>query len=113
MFAVYKKLTTPETSPILGPSKSPDSKPLNANGNDDKKMEHSLNAAQRAEQPLQPESMDSFSLCDCCSPRLKPPSNASHSMPMQEPVQYEFGHATHYKHNSTIHRVMCDFDLSH
>jgi hypothetical protein len=114
MFAVYKKLTSPETSPTLGPSKSPDSKPLNANGNDDTKME------QQSQQP-QPQSLgplDSFSLCNCCSPRLKLPSNAMPIQeqlkePLKEPLneQYEFGHATHYKHNSITPRLLRDFEL--
>jgi hypothetical protein len=128
MFAVYKKLTSPETSPTLGPSKSPDSKPLNANGNDDKKMEQQPQQPQPQQpqpqqpQPQQPQPeqpqllgpLDSFSLCGCCSPRLKLPSNA---MPMQEQLkeqlkeQYEFGHATHYKHNSITPRLLRDFEL--
>ena len=27
MFTIYKKVTSPETSPLLGPAKSPDIKP--------------------------------------------------------------------------------------
>ena len=127
MFAVYKKLTSPETSPTLGPSKSPDSKPLNANGNDDdKKMEQPPQPPQQSQPPQPPQQqqpqslgpLDSFSLCNCCSPRLKLPSNAMPIQeqlkePLKEPLneQYEFGHATHYKHNSITPRLLRDFEL--
>ena len=97
MFIIYKKVTSPETSPLLGPAKSPDIKPTDPN-------------------PDAPPPLESFSLCHCCSQRSKDinananaNANATAIMKSTE-SEYEFNHATHYKYNVTTPRLAwCDF----
>jgi hypothetical protein len=92
MFTIYKKVTSPETSPLLGPAKSPDIKPTDPN-------------------PTDPDAippLESFSLCDCCSQRSKDinaNANANAIMKSTE-SEYEFNHATHYKCNKTTPRLV-------
>jgi hypothetical protein len=95
MFTIYKKVTSPETSPLLGPAKSPDTKPMNPN-------------------PTEPDAkaLESFSLCDCCSQRSKDPNatnanatNATNEIKFTE-TEYEFNYATHYKSNKTTPRMV-------
>jgi len=106
MFTIYKKVTSPETSPLLGPAKSPDIKPTD---------------------PTDPDAippLESFSLCDCCSQRSKDinanatanasanasanaTANASANAIMKSTEsEYEFNHATHYKCNKTTPRLV-------
>ena len=95
MFTIYKKVTSPETSPLLGPAKSPDIKPTDPTDPD-------------ATPPL-----ESFSLCDCCSQRSKDinananaNANANPNAIMKSTEsEYEFNHATHYKCNKTTPRL--------
>lgn len=90
MFTIYKKVTSPETSPLLGPAKSPDIKPTDPTDPDTK------------------SSLESFSLCDCCSQRSKDinaNANANAIMKSTE-SEYEFNHATHYKCNKTTPRLV-------
>ena len=102
MFAVYQKIISPESSPILGPA-SPNLAP----------MTNGTNA------------MESLSLCNCCcSTRTKlkdPIQDPITQCPMQDPIQedriqnpikpkYEFGHATHYVYGVTTPRLLCDFE---
>ena len=92
MFTIYKKVTSPETSPVLGPAKSPDIKPTDPNPTD----------------PDAPPPLESFSLCDCCSQRSKDinaNANANAIMKSTE-SEYEFNHATHYKCNKTTPRLV-------
>ena len=90
MFTIYKKATSPETSPLLGPAKSPDIKPTD---------------------PIDPDAippLESFSLCDCCSQRSKDiNANATATAVMKyTESEYEFNHATHYKCNKTTPRLV-------
>ena len=90
MFTIYKKVTSPETSPLLGPAKSPDIKPTD---------------------PIDPDAippLESFSLCDCCSQRSKDiTANATANAIMKSTEsEYEFNHATHYKCNKTTPRLV-------
>jgi hypothetical protein len=91
MFTIYKKVTSPETSPLLGPAKSPDIKPTDPNPTD----------------PDATPPLESFSLCDCCSQRSKDiNANANATVIMKSTEsEYEFNHATHYKCNKTTPRL--------
>jgi hypothetical protein len=90
MFTIYKKVTSPETSPLLGPAKSPDINPMD---------------------PTDPDTnpfLESFSLCECCSQRSKDPTanaNANAEIKFTE-SEYEFNYATHYKCNKTTPRLV-------
>ena len=103
MFTVYKKIVSPESSPVLGPA--PDS-----------------NNANNAIEP--------FALCSyCCSSRNKPqpgntvPLHPENTVPLHpentvteqttatmQPAKYEFGHATHYVYGITSPRLLCEFE---
>lgn len=100
MFTIYKKVTSPETSPLLGPAKSPDIKPTDPNPTD----------------PDTKPPLESFSLCDCCSQRSKDinananvNANATAEIKSTE-SKYEFNHATHYKYNVITPRLLCEFE---
>ena len=104
MFTVYKKIVSPESSPVLGPV--PDA-----------------NNATNVNNAIEP-----FALCNyCCSNRNKPhpgqntvPENTvpGNTVPVQNPVpekkmqqaKYEFGHATHYTYSIKSPRLMCEFE---
>lgn len=80
MFAVYQKIISPESSPLLGPANSPDLKPTDPN--------------------------TLSSLCDCCSERSKDiNANAANTIVKSTESEYEFNHATHYKYNKTTPRL--------
>jgi hypothetical protein len=128
MFTVYKKIKTPETSPVLGPASSnlaPITNGINANN------------ANNANNTNNNGLMESVSLCNyCCSPRTKQKHDkhgdapiqiqaqdkaaqdkaaqdkAAQEDPMQCPIKpnYEFGHATHYVYGVTTPRLLCDFE---
>lgn len=109
MFTIYKKLITPDSSPILGPitpRESPNITPIE---------ETPLIKKEGSPQ------MEPFSLYDCCcSTRNKQPLQPLQPLqPVQlvQETEFEFGHATHYKYNATKYnattpRLMCDFELS-
>lgn len=98
MFTVYKKIVSPESSPVLGPA--PDS-----------------NNANNVNNAIEP-----FALCNyCCSSRNKPqpgntvPEQNPVTVPEQttatmQPAKYEFGHATHYVYGITSPRLLCEFE---
>jgi len=105
MFTIYKKLISPDSSPILGPitpRESPNMTPM-----------QSISAPMK-EDPLMkkenPPPMEPFSLYDCCcSPRNKQPDQnqpvqkQQNQPPLQNSeTEYEFGHATHYKYNKRL-----------
>lgn len=100
MFTVYKKIISPESSPVLGPVSD-------------------VNNANNAIEP--------FALCNyCCSNRNKPqPGNTvpeqnpvtvpENTVPGQnpatvQPAKYEFGHATHYTYSIKSPRLLCEFE---
>jgi len=100
MFTVYKKIVSPESSPVLGPV--PDAN--NATN---------ANNANNANNAIEP-----FALCNyCCSNRNKPqpgntvPENTQpgNTVPDQQ-AKYEFGHATHYVYGVTSPRLLCEFE---
>ena len=102
MFATYKKIISPKSSPILGPA-SPNLTPTNANVN--------VNNA-----------MEPFSLYTCCcSNRSKKDSTILMENDIKEKEKekeetmmvkskYEFGHATHYVYGVTTPRLLCEFE---
>jgi len=108
MFTVYKKIISPESSPVLGPVMTPiNNAPPNTSNDNSNNSNNSNNSA-----------METLSLCNyCCSPRIKM-KNVDDAMqdPMQDPMQgpikskYEFGHATHYVYGVTTPRLLCDFE---
>ena len=119
MFTVYKKLITPETSPVLGPAitprESPNLMPKDANS------QITTNSTNTTTPIMEP-----FSLCNyCCSPRNKMKKDSSTIDPHDSENQtqqdltqaqdqfkpeFEFGHATHYKYNATTPRLICEFE---
>ena len=108
MFTVYKKIVSPESSPVLGPT--PDA-----------------NNANNANNAIEP-----FALCNyCCSSRNKPqsgntvpentvpentvPLHPENTVPLHpgqkmQQAKYEFGHATHYVYGVTSPRLLCEFE---
>ena len=130
MFAVYKKIISPESSPVLGPA-SPNLAPMTNGVN-----------ANNANNANNNGFMESLSLCNyCCSPRTKQKHDkhddapiqiqaqdkaaqdkaaqakaaqdkAAQEDPMQCPIKpkYEFGHATHYVYGVTNPRLLCEFE---
>ena len=134
MFAVYKKIISPDTSPVLGPA-SPNLTPMmnsnsnannnantnnnsnnnnsnastnnNTNNNNSNANNNAINANTNA------SVMESLSLCNyCCSPRNKLKKDDAPAPAVQDPEQrtYEFGHATHYVYGVTTPRLLCDFE---
>jgi hypothetical protein len=133
MFAVYQKIISPASSPVLGPA-SPNLVP----------MTHANNATVNNATNATNATMESLSLCNyCCSPRIKikkdptqvptqdptqvptqnptqvptqdttqDPTQDTTQDPMQCPIKskYEFGHATHYVYRVTTPRLLCDFE---
>ena len=127
MFAVYKKIISPESSPVLGPA-SPNLAPMTngVNANNTNNANNATNAtnannatnATNATNANNNGSMETLSLCNyCCSPRIKM-KKVDDAMqdpmqgPMQDPIKskYEFGHATHYVYGVTTPRLLCDFE---
>ena len=126
MFTVYKKLITPETSPVLGPAITPRESPnlMPKDGNLNSPAVTALNSA--TNDLTTALVMEPFSLCNyCCSPRNKmkkdssttdPPDseNPTQKYPIQDQIQirpeFEFGHATHYKYNVITPRLICEFE---
>ena len=103
MFAVYKKIISPESSPVLCPA-SPNLAPMTNVNNATNGTNDNNNGA-----------MESLSLCNyCCSPRNK--LKKDDAPKVQDPEQYtsqpkyEFGHATHYIYGITTPRLLCDFE---
>lgn len=122
MFTVYKKLITPETSPLLGPAVTPKDSPI-LMPNDVNVNSPIVTALNHATTNLV---MEPFSLCNyCCSPRTKMKKDSSTTDPHDSENQtqqdltqaqdqfkpdFEFGHATHYKYNATTPRMICAFE---
>jgi len=128
MFAVYKKIISPESSPVLGPA-SPNLAPMtngvnanNATNANNANNATNANNANNATNANNNGYMESLSLCNyCCSPRIKmkkvddaiqDPMQGPMQGPMQDLIKskYEFGHATHYVYGVTTPRLLCDFE---
>jgi hypothetical protein len=128
MFAVYKKIISPDTSPVLGPA-SPNLTPMmngaNANTNNNTNnlketgtnnnnlKETGTNNTNAINANTNASVMESLSLCNyCCSPRNKLKKDDAPAPAVQHPEQrtYEFGHATHYVYGVTTPRLLCDFE---
>lgn len=119
MFVIYKKIASPETSPVLGPASanaSPTLAPKESPVND---------ASPKMELGLEPElqKMEPFSLYTCCcsarNNNAKGNSKGNneenvkqiesqHQLPQKS--KYEFGHATHYTYHSTTPRILNAFE---
>ena len=128
MFTVYKKLTTPETSPVLGPANAPSPSP-NVTPREGPQTPPNQN---QTHEPTSLLNMEPFSLCNyCCSSRNKPQSGNTvpentvpeNTVPLHpentvteqttatmQPAKYEFGHATHYVYGVTSPRLLCEFE---
>ena len=107
MFAVYKKIISPESSPVLGPA-SPNLAPM-TNANNATNTNNTNNDTNDKNNGA----MESLSLCNyCCSPRNKLKKDDAPAPAVQHPEQrtYEFGHATHYVYGVTTPRLLCDFE---
>ena len=98
MFATYKKIISPESSPILGPA-SPNLAPMNATNNE----------------------METFSPCTCCCSARNDKTKKDSTIVVEEndndnkkkeetKPKYEFGHATHYTYGVTSPRLLCEFE---
>jgi hypothetical protein len=116
---MYKKLASPDTSPVLGPAtpsmnakESPVIGPtaLNTSASNASALNTSTNAG-----------IEPFSLYNCCcSPRnhnnntntTQDTIQAEKQTQMPENVKpkYEFGHATHYIYRATTPRLICEFE---
>ena len=124
MFAVYKKIISPESSPILGPA-SPNLTPMTNGANVNATNATNANATNvNVNNVNVNNAMESLSLCNyCCSPRNKLKNDdapTAQQDPIQDPIQapiqypikpkYEFGHATHYTYGVTSPRLLCEFE---
>ena len=115
---MYKKLASPDASPVLGPA-SPKESPvigptaLNTSASNASASNTSTNAV-----------VEPFSLYNCCcSPRnhdnknnntnrplVQTQADKQHQIPENVKPKYEFGHATHYVYNATTPRLICEFE---
>ena len=124
MFIMYKKLASPDASPVLGPAtpsmnakESPVIGPTASNASNG-----ATNSANSTNEVIEP-----FSLYNCCcSPRNHDNKNNNnkplvqeqnttqvdkqHQIPENLKPKYEFGHATHYTYCATTPRLICDFE---
>jgi hypothetical protein len=121
MFVIYKKIASPETSPVLGPASanvSPTLAPKESPAND-------------ASSKMELQEMEPFSLYNCCcsarNNNAKGNSNGNNSNDKTDnneenvnqiesqslefaKLKYEFGHATHYTYHSTTPRILNAFE---
>ena len=125
MFTIYKKIISPETSPVLGPAtprESPTVQSSSAQGSSAQGSSAQGSSAQGSSieiqspkmQSMMPpvQSMEQFSLCDCCSTRTKPLAQPSQSEKTDPEPIFEFNHATHYTYNATTPRMVWEFDIN-
>lgn len=112
MFTIYKKIISPETSPVLGPATPRESSSAQSSSAD-------IQSPKMQSMSMPPvQSMEPFSLCDCCSTRTKTPQPAQSMQPAQQPEKkdpapiFEFNHATHYTYNATTPRMVWEFDIN-
>jgi len=121
---MYKKLASPDASPVLGPA-SPKESPvigptaLNATNSTTDSTTNSTTTNSTN------TGMEPFSLYNCCcSPRNHSNNNnnnvnnqdttkittQSDKLPDNIKPKYEFGHATHYAYIATTPRLLCEFE---
>ena len=104
MFAVYKKIISPESSPVLGPASS-NLAPTNVNVNN-------VNVNNE---------MKPLFLCNCCCGARNDKTKKDSTIVVEKndrdnkeqeetKPKYEFGHATHYTHSVTSPRLLCEFE---
>lgn len=111
---IYKKIASPDTSPVLGPataSPSIASKEFSTN---------EIDASASTVNPTIQLQMEPFSLCNCCctsrnhntnKPNIQHQQHQQHpQIPENVEPKYEFGHATHYTYNATTPRLICAFE---
>jgi hypothetical protein len=115
MFTIYKKIISPETSPVLGPATPRESSVVDGSSAQSSSID--IQSPKMQSMPMPPvQSMEPFSLCDCCSTRTKTPQPAQSMQPAQQPEKtdsvYEFNHATHYTYNATTPRMVWEFDIN-
>ena len=120
MFTIYKKIISPETSPVLGPAtpretlsmQSPKITPMESQTMQSSPIEIQSPKMQSMTMPPV-QSMETFLLCDCCSMRTKQPLGPAQpaQQPPPDPI-YEFNHATHYAYNATTPRMVWEFDIN-
>ena len=116
MFIMYKKLASPDASPVLGPA-TPKESPVIGPA--------VLNASTSTLNASTSTMMEPFSLYNCCcSPRNNNNNNnnnvnnqdttkittQSDKLPDNIKPKYEFGHATHYAYIATTSRLLCEFE---
>jgi len=130
MFIMYKKLASPDASPVLGPA-TPKESPvigpavLNASTSTLNASTSTLNASTSTLNASTSTMMEPFSLYNCCcSPRNNNNNNnnnvnnqdttkittQSDKLPDNIKPKYEFGHATHYAYIATTSRLLCEFE---
>jgi hypothetical protein len=109
MFATYKKIISPESSPVLGPA-SPNLALTNANVNN-----ANVNNANAINE------MKPLSLYTCCCSSRNDKTKKDSTIVVEKndrdnkeqeetKPKYEFGHATHYTHSVTSPRLLCEFE---
>ena len=131
MFVIYKKLTSPDASPVLGPS-SPNMKPTDISASSSSSSSNSnisSNSSSNSSSSNSSSIIEPFSLYNCCcSPRnhaskstapeqgqeqgqgqdMPHPDGKCHQCPVES--KYAFGHATHYTYIATTSRLLCEFE---
>ena len=128
MFVMYKKIITPESSPVLGPMnispslssrEAPTTTTNNTNNNNDTAASNDAVNAVKSNDEMEP-----FSLYNCCCSSRMNNKFKKDLLPQHEPSgancldcavtlperKYEFGHATHYTYNATTPRLLCEFE---
>ena len=123
MFTIYKKIISPETSPVLGPAtpresaSAQSSSAQSSSAQSSSAQSSSIDIQSPKMQSMMPpvQSMETFLLCDCCSTRTKQPLGpAQPAQPEKKdpaPI-FEFDHATHYTYNATTPRMVWEFDIN-
>jgi len=106
MFFIYKKIASPETSPVLGPATPPIASPSKGSPTIDASCNDVV--------------MEPFSLYSCCCGSRTAFTLQQQQQQQQDPqkqdqtacieTKYEFGHATHYTYNATTPRLIHTFE---
>ena len=126
---MYKKLASPDASPVLGPASPKESPVIGPTALNTSALNASaLNASALNASALNTSTnagIEPFSLYNCCcSPRNHNNNNNNNANTTQYTIQaekqtqmpenvkpkYEFGHATHYIYRATTPRLICEFE---